>query len=373
VSIFRNTAKLGLALMAVSALHVGATAAQEAVSVGAVIPLSGASATVGEDQRRGIELALKEVNDAGGVLGKPFNVIVEDSGGKAQTAIDAATKLVTVNNVPLVIGEYSSGNTIPMGEYLVQQGVPHLNPASTSGLVRNIGATSFSLVGLDNVSTGFAAQDVIDHGWKKVAVFAMNNAFGQGVATEFTKHFTEMGGEVTTSILYTLGQTDYTRELQQLAQSEPDAYVFTAYGTEGALISQEAFELGLQDKPWYSVLITMMNKDTKAEYKKDLIGMDVGYISESGEGYKKAYEAAYGESFLSAYGGYAHDAVLFAAAAINKAGSTDRAAVLKAIEELGKEGLSGATGEVKFDADGQRTSQPYLKFKVDGEKLVAVE
>lgn len=370
MSLSKTYKSVGLALIAATGFHVTGALAQDQVSIGAVIPLSGTNATIGEDQKRAIEIALEEVNAAGGVLGKPFNVIIEDSGGKAQTAIDAATKLVTVNQVPLVIGEYSSGNTIPLGEYLVQQQVVHINPASTSGLVRDIGDTSFSLVGLDNVSTEFAAQDVLDHGWKNVAVFAMNNAFGQGVAEEFTKHFTAKGGTIATSILYTLGQPSYRRELQQLAQSAPDAYVFTAYGTEGALISQEAFELGIQDKPWYSILVTMMNKDTPAQFKTDLIGMDVGYIGEGGEAYKATYEAKYGESFLSAYGGYAHDAVIFAAAAINKAGSTDKAAILEAVKALGEEGLDAATGHIAFDADGQRTEQPYLRFETDGDALV---
>ncbi|MDO5898829.1 ABC transporter substrate-binding protein, partial [Agrobacterium sp. Azo12] len=100
------------------------------------------------------------------------------------------------------------------------------------------------------------------------------------------------------------------------------------------------------------------------------IGMDVGYIGDGGDAYKSEYEKTYGEGFLSAYGGYAHDAVLFAAAALNKAGNTDKATVLKAIEDLGKEGVKGVTGEIKFDGDGQRTHQPYLKFKVEGVNLV---
>ncbi|MCB4768540.1 ABC transporter substrate-binding protein [Ancylobacter sp. Lp-2] len=362
-------------VLALGALfHAVPAVAADEFTLGAIIPLSGASATTGEDQRRGIELAVKDVNAKGGVLGKPLKVIIEDSGGKPQTAIDAAKKLVSVDKVPLVIGEYSSGITIPLGQYLVQEGIPHINPASTSGLVRKIGATSHSMVGLDNVSTEFAARDVLGHGWKNVTILAMNNAFGQGVAEEFRKHFEAKGGKVLSTVMYTLGQPSYRRELQQIEAAKPDAYVFTAYGTEGALIMQEAFELGLQqEKPFYSILITMMNKDTPAEFKKGLIGMDVGYLGAGGESYRKDYEAAYKEGFLSAYGGYAHDAVEFAAAAINKAGSTDHAAVLKAIDELGKQGFDGATGEIKLDADRQRTSQPYLKFKVEGAKLVPYE
>jgi branched-chain amino acid transport system substrate-binding protein len=369
MSTHRGEHKLKTGFFAVASFLAMVIPAQADVILGAVLPLSGVNARGGEDQRRGIELAVKQVNDKGGVLGQSLKVIYEDSGNTSQRAIDAARKLVSVDKVPLVIGEYSSGITIPMGQYLVGEGVPHLNPASTSGLVRQIGATSFSMVGLDNVSTEFAAKDVIDHGWKKVAVLAMNNAFGQGVASEFNKHFKELGGEVTTTIMYTSGQTTYRRELQQAESSEPDAYVFTAYGADGGLMMQESFELGLQETPWYSVLVTMHNADTPAEFKQGLIGMDVDYTA-GDTGYRQSYEAAYGQSFASAWSGYAHDAVLFAAAALNKAGSTDRAAVLKAIEQLGAEGVSGVTGEIKLDTDGQRVWQPYQKLKVEGKDLV---
>lgn len=369
-----RTTKIALAAALVPATLMTAPAALADITLGAVFPLSGTNATPGEDQRRAVELAVQKINAAGGVLGEDLHVIVEDSAGNAQTAIDAARKLVTVDTVPLVIGSYSSGVTLPMGEYLVQEGVPHLNPASTSGLVRDIGDTSFSMVGLDNVSTEFAAREVLDQGWEKVAVLAVNNAFGQGVATEFAAHFEEMGGEVLTSVLFSGGQPSYRRELQQMEATDPDAYVFTAYGTDAALIMQESFEMGMQEeKPWYSILITMMNADTPEPYKQGLTGMDVGYLGDGGESYAEAYEAAYGEGFLSAYGGYAHDAVLFAAAAIEKAGSTDRAALLEAIRALGDAGFSGATGEIRLDADGQRMAQPYISFRVEGDVLVEVE
>ncbi|GGH53429.1 branched chain amino acid ABC transporter substrate-binding protein [Frigidibacter albus] len=359
-------------VLAATSVLATALPAQADVVIGAVLPLSGVNANGGEDQRRGIELAVAQINEAGGVLGEPLKVIYEDSGNVPQRAIDAARKLVSVDGVALVIGEYSSGITIPLGQYLVAEGVPHLNPASTSGLVRGIGATSFSMVGLDNVSTEFAAKDVLDRGWKRVAVLAMNNAFGQGVANEFGAHFAQLGGEVTTTIMYTSGQTTYRRELQQAESTEPDAYVFTAYGADGGLMMQEAYELGLQEDPWYSILITMHNADTPAEFKTGLIGMDVDYTADD-TSYKAAYEEAYGQSFQSAWSGYAHDTTLFAAETIERAGSTDRPAVLSAIAELGAEGFTGVTGEIKLDADGQRMWQPYQKLKVEGDALVSHE
>lgn len=363
-----------IAALTTTAMLFLASAASAEVVIGVILPLSGVNAQGGEDLRRGMEIALKEVNDRGGVQGEPLRIIYEDSGDSPQRAIDAARKLVSMDGVALVVGEYSSGITIPLGQYLAGEGVPHLNAVSTSGLVRDIGPTSFSMVGLDNVSTKFAAEDVMSRGWKKVALLAMNNAYGQGIASNFERQLEEMGGEVTTAIAYTSGQTSYRRELQQAESSAPDAYVFTAYGADGGLMLQEAYELGLQDeKPWYSIQITLHDADTPAEFKEGLFGMDVDYTAAGDDSYLKAYEAAYGHAFASAWSGYSHDTILFAAEALNKAGSTDREAVIAAITELGNEGFVGATGEIKLDADGQRTWQPYQKLKVEGGKLVRTE
>lgn len=96
-----------------------AVPAQADVVIGTVLPLSGVNASGGEDLRRGMELAITEINAKGGVLGEPLRIIYEDSGNNPQRAIDAARKLVSVDKVALVVGEYSSGITIPLGQYLV--------------------------------------------------------------------------------------------------------------------------------------------------------------------------------------------------------------------------------------------------------------
>src|SRR6218665_1879239 len=92
--------------------------AQASIRIGAVLPLTGPSATIGEDIRRGIMLGVDEVNANGGVLGKKLALIVEDSANNPTTALTAARKLATVDKVPAVIGEYSSSITLPMAQYL---------------------------------------------------------------------------------------------------------------------------------------------------------------------------------------------------------------------------------------------------------------
>ncbi len=341
--------------------------AQDTVQMGAVLSLTGSNATVGEDVRRAVALAVEHVNAKGGVLGKKFNVIVEDSGGNATTALNAARKLVSVDKVPVVIGEYSSGITLPMAQYLVKEGVAHINIASTSVKIRDLGATSFNLIGLENLGNKFSAADTWALGYRKVALLAPNNAYGQGVVHGFKEEFEKLGGKIVTELLYTQGQSTYRRELQQMARSEPDAYIYSAYGQESAVVNREAMELGLRAKPWYAILISMSLSDTPADIAKGQLGMEVGSVyGDAGKAYADAFAAKYKEGMKTSYTGYAYDAVLLTAAAMNKAKSTDTAAVQAALKEIGKGGYVGVTGPIALDDNRQRIDPPYAKLKFDG-------
>lgn len=362
--------KTTLLAATVSLVAMMAPAFAEQLRIGAVLPLSGASATAGEDQRRGIELAIEEVNARGGVLGEPVVAVIEDSGGRVPSALDAATKLVTVDNVPVVIGEYSSGITIPVATYLVQQGRVHLNVGSSSGRVRDIGPMSFSVLGLDNVSSAFAAQDLYDQGIRRVAVITPNNAFGQGTAQEFERAFTALGGEITTTVLYTEGQTSYRRELQQMERTQPEAYFYSAYGREAATINREAYELGLTTTPWYAGYLSMCTSDSDPTYIEGQMGFDLNYVGADGASYADAYQARYGEPFVTSFSGYAYDAAMLIMRAAEEAGSTDPEALRATLEQLGSAGFEGATGPISFDADGQRSQQPYLMQRIEGGRIV---
>src|SRR5207249_3422627 len=138
----------------------------------AVLPLTGANATVGADQQRGIDLAVAQINAGNGVLGHKLAVSVEDSQGQTTSTIDAARKLVAVAGVPVVIGEYASGNTIPMQQFLEQSSVVGINVGSSSVELRGTGDMQFSTIGLDDKAGEFSANTLYDKGYRKVAILA---------------------------------------------------------------------------------------------------------------------------------------------------------------------------------------------------------
>lgn len=347
----------------------GASAAKGAVNIGAVLPLTGSSASIGEDQRRGIELAVTKINHDGGVLGKNLNVIVEDSAGAANSAIDAAKKLVTVDKVAAVMGEYSSGITVPLGQYLQQQGVIHMNVGSSSPEIAGIGDKSFSVIGLDTIASKFASKQLVGRGMKKAAIMVPNNSYGQGIVAPFTKAYQAAGGSVTETILYTEGQTSYRAELERMAASKPDVVLYSAYGQDSSVINQQAFEGGMQKTPWFGIYLTMCTSDSAPQTVENQIGMDVNYVGPAGKDYQEAYKKQYGKDFASTFNGYTYDATMMLAKAINKAGSTDAGKIAAALTSIGK-GYAGVTGDITFDGHNQRTDQPYLVLKYTGGKVV---
>lgn len=341
------------------------------IHLGAVLPLTGVNATIGKDQKRGIDLAVATINGKNGVLGKKLVVDVEDSEGRAPAAIQAARKLVDVGKVPAIIGEYSSGNSIPMQQYLQKQGVVGINPGSSSIDMRANGDRQFSVIGLDDVAGSFAADALNAKDYKSIAILAPNNAYGSGIVKSVADSFAKLGGTVAGKELYTEGQADYRQELKRLQGLKPDAYVLTMYGKDGATINKEAFELGISEDPVFDIYLSQDVPDADPTAVEGRFGMDVNAVADTPEAtaYRDAYKKAFGEDLLSSFNGLAYDAVTIAAAAINEAGSATSDAISQALPTV-SETFTGVTGPVKFDADGQRSEQPYVLATVKDGKIV---
>lgn len=352
----------------------GEAPAGETIKIGAVLPLTGANATIGKDQQRGIDLAVAEINEDGGVLGSDIEVIVEDSGGTPEGSIDAARKLVETEDVPIVMGEYSSGNTLPMAQFLQREGVVHINVGSSSPDLRTVGDYSFGVIGLDDVAGAFTAEKAYDLGYRSAAFLAPNNPYGQGIVAETKAAFEQLGGTIEESILYTEGKTDYSAEVQRLAQAEPDVLLYTAYGTEAATINRQAFELGVSDGiPFFCVYLTLCAADSPPQTVEGQQGIEVNYIGPEGEFYQEMYEEEYGEDFASTFNGYLYDAVHLSALGMEEAGSDEPDAIRDALPEVDTQYENPATGPIEFDDENQRADQPYIFVEVVEGEVVEVE
>lgn len=365
----------------------------EPIEIGQITSLTGTNAVQGLDMQRGVELAVERINNGydvpmtddsrktlgpGLLDGRPLKVLVEDTESRPAAGMDATRKLVNVDNVPLIIGEYSSGISVPTGQFTNSNGVVQIGVASTSPKLAEIGPYYFNAIGTDVLMGRKLAEFAHeDSGATRFASITPNNPFGVGVEIQACERLAELGGECISESRYELEKSDYRPIIQATFREEPEAGFFTAYGTEARLILRQMHELGMKPpKGWYADYPTMWSNEVKdiAEVAEGIKGLRPGpsgggfYESE----YAEAYEEKYGEPPTTAFGAYAYDSAMLAALAIEAAGSTDPDDIKDQMQSV-SESYQGVTGGKAFDENGMQVDESYRRMIYQNGELVPYE
>ena len=350
----------------------GSAEAAEPVVIGSISPLTGTNAVQGLDMKRGEQMALEEINAAGGICGRPLKIIWEDTESSAKGGMDAVHKLVEINKVPLIIGAYSSGISLPTGQWTNSKKVIQIAEASTSPKLREIGPYFFNIIGLDEVMGTMLAEFALESGARTFASITVNNPFGIGIEIWTKKTIDKAGKKWLEAVRYDEKKTDYRAEIERLFAKKPEAVFFTSYGTESKLILKQAYEMGLKpSKGWYADYPTMWSNEVIPVSAEGILGLKIGKAGGVRlEQYQAAYQKRYGKGAKqTAFGAYAYDATWVAALALSMAGSTDTDKIAKALHIVSKV-YGGVTGDKGFDQDGMQVTDYYQRMVYQGGKLI---
>jgi branched-chain amino acid transport system substrate-binding protein len=360
-----------LAALLIAGMSVSSQAA-EPVVIGSISPLTGTNAVQGLDMKRGEQMALEEINAAGGINGRPLKIIWEDTESSAKGGMDAVHKLVEINKVPLIVGAYSSGISLPTGQWTNSKKVIQIAEASTSPKLREIGPYFFNIIGLDEVMGTMLAVFALESGAGTFGSITVNNPFGIGIEI-WTKKTIDMAGKIwLEAVRYDEKKTDYRAELERLFAKKPEVVFFTAYGTESKLILKQAYEMGLKpSKGWYADYPTMWSNEVIPVSAQGIKGLECGATGGARLAeYQTAYQKRYGkQAKQTAFGAYAYDATWIAALALSMAGSTDTDKIAKALHIVSKI-YNGVTGDKSFDKDGMQVTDYYQRMVYQGGKLI---
>ncbi len=215
------------------------------ITIGASLPLTGDAASYGEMARAGIELAVKEINDAGGINGRTLSVTYEDDLCSATGGVNAFNKLITIDHVAAIIGPVCSPAAVPALPLAQQHHVPTIIIASAAGLPA-IGDYIFRNYPSDSLQGRFAAEYVFNTlGKKKVAVLYTNDDWGSGLRDTFTQRFTELGGTITESEGADVSATDLRTPLTKIKASNPELVYIPLHASGGVAAAKQAKLLGL--------------------------------------------------------------------------------------------------------------------------------
>ncbi|MCD6576993.1 MAG: ABC transporter substrate-binding protein [Anaerolineaceae bacterium] len=322
------------------------------IKVANLSPLTGPVPTYGESTTNAFKFAIAEWNAAGGVLGKEIVPVVEDSQCTPDPAVNAANKVIDQDGVHYIVGEVCSSASLPVALISEEKHIVQISPTSTNeGVTLNAdGSTKqyvFRACFIDAFQGLVMAKFAKDEGYETAFImFDQGNDYVRGLAEEFEKNFTEMGGQVVGKESYTKGDTDFSAILAKVADSGAEVLYLPDYYPVVNLVGAQAKEKG--------VTAVMMGGDGWDSADLDLAAADGGYYSNhySPEDSRQIvvdwvskYKEEYG-AVPDALATLAYDATNLMLAAIDAAGVDDPTAVAAAMETLSYDAVSGT---VTFD------------------------
>ena len=217
----------------------------EPIRIGTLIDATGDLAAFGPPIVLATDLAALLVNEAGGIDGRPIEMIHRDSGTSPQIATDAASALVNVDGVEAIVGSLSSGVTLAVAESVtIPGGAVLVSPASTSPAITNLddNDTVYRTTVSDALQGVIAAQLASQLGYDNVATLYVNNAYGEGLTTVFQSTFESLGGTVSAAVPIEGGQASYVSELRQASQGGATVLMAISYPETAGVYLREAVE-----------------------------------------------------------------------------------------------------------------------------------
>jgi branched-chain amino acid transport system substrate-binding protein len=345
------------------------------ILIGEYGSLTGTTATFGISTMNGIEMALDEVNQNGGLLGKTVRVIVEDDQGRPEEAQTVVTKLITRNRVVALLGEVASSRTLAAAPVAQQMGIPMVSPSSTNPAVTEVGDFIFRVCFIDPfqglVMAKFAAQSLQ---LTDVAVLRdIKNDYSVGLADVFVENFRTLGGTIVADEGYSEGDTDFSAQLTSIRARRPQAIFVPGYYTEVGLIARQAKSLGIEvpllgGDGWDSPsLIEIGGAALEGSYFSNHYSVDDP--SPAIQKFVGDYRARYGAT-PDALAGLGYDAAQILFDAIRRAGSADPTAIRDALAQT--KDFAGVTGVTTLD-ENRNAVKPAVVLQVNDGKLAYVE
>lgn len=347
-----------LALLALSLMVFSCTKKTEVNSneilIGSYSSNTGATATFGVFQKNGTDMAIEEINAAGGINGKKIKHINYDNKSDNDETLAVINRLISQDKVVAILGEATSGRSKIGAQVAQQHKVPMLTSSATNPDVTKAGDFIFRACFIDPFQGTVMAKFMVDNlKLKKAAVLRdIKQDYSVGLADIFTQKLKDAGGEVVADVSYQEGDIDFKSQLTAIKGKNPEAIFIPGYYNEVALIAKQARELGMKQPllggdGWSSPKLYEIAGDAiNGNYFSN------HYTTESTDpktqNFVKAFKAKYNED-ADVMAALAYDAVYLMAEAIK---NTKEVTSQNIRDELAKiKDFHGVTGKMSMDAN----------------------
>ncbi len=324
------------------------------ILIGSYSPNSGATATFGIFQKRGTEMAINEINAAGGINGKKIKHINYDNKSDNDETLAVVNRLISQDKVVAILGEATSGRSKIGAQVAQQNKIPMLTSSATNPEVTKVGNFIFRACFIDPFQGKVMAKFMVDNlKLKKAAVLRdIKEDYSVGLSDIFIAELKAAGGEVVKDISYQSGDIDFKSQLTSIKAAKPDAIFIPGYYNEVALIAKQLKELGMTQvllggDGWSSPkLFEIAEGAINGHYFSN------HYTTESKDpktqAFVTAFKAIYKED-ADVMAALAYDAVYILAEAIKNTKEITSANIRDELANI--KNFKGVTGEMSMDAN----------------------
>lgn len=343
--------------------------------LGLAVPQTGTSAAGGEIVENGVQMAVDEINAAGGIDGKwMIELIVEDNQNDPSTSVNCMEKLCNQDNVDVVISATASSCCLADMEVTRQAKVPELAPASTAASLTEQGNEYFFRTAVTDSSNVVCLYDYLTGtmGGSRIAVLYESNDFGNGGYQLLQDYAGEYGVEIIDAQAYNVGDVDFSVQLTQIKEEAPDAIFVWGHYEEVTIMCKQMAQ--------YEVDIPMMGTGYNSPYLTEMGGeyvegimLSTCYTTADPDEDVQAFDKKYMELYGAAYDQNApqsYDTIYMIADAVTRAQSTDSEAIQKALTEM--KDFDGLTGVMNFD-ETNNVSKTCKMVKIENGEQVMCE
>jgi branched-chain amino acid transport system substrate-binding protein len=339
----------------------------DTIKLGTVGPLSGNTATYGVSTKRGVEIAVEEINQNGGINGKTITLVSEDSKGDQAEAANATQKLVSQDKVAAIVGAVLSSETLAAAPIANDAGVPMISSSSTAPGIPDVGPFIFRNCIADEVQADQLAEYAVNElGFSKYAILYTKNDYGEALKDTFEAKLEELGKKALIIESYVDGDNDFNAQITKIANQKPEAIYIGGYYTEAAKIAQQAKQKGLDvvilgGDGFYSPKLIELGGEaiegavfTAGFYDKD--------PAENVQKFVTAFKAKFNED-PDMFAAQAYDAAMIVIEAMKQAGADSQAiqAEMAKIKDF-----PGITGNTSFAENGDAVKDILILKVEDG-------
>jgi len=354
-----------------------AQAKKEPIKFGVIGPYTGPNAKPGQSMKQGVQLAVDEINKAGGVNGRMLEPLFEDDASVPAQSVSATEKLITKDGVAFLIGTFNSATTLADMKIIERDKVPMLVPIAVASEITESGN---KWVFRNAATNPMQAEQLMNYIYKntkqrKFAVIHENTDYGRGLMEAVKAYVDKHGGEMIAES-YKIGDTDFYAQLTKIKNYQPDGIIICGNLSEGSQITRQIKELGIKSQ------LYGFGGLSSFDYNQIAGGSNEGLICTSyfessspnplAQAFIKAYKAKYNvepDMFAAAI----YEAVYIAKDVMAKLPETKDIAAFRAALRDGLaqvKNLPGVQGPTTFDAKGQADKEVMIVQWHNGQKKV---